>query len=202
MVELAVTKARLEQGDFRVGDRFVVTIRQDSIRTDTALVRERLKVSIANLPEISLVGVLRSELDEKVGAHVARYLRNVEVRTSVLTRVAVLGAVRAPGFYYAPPDRAISDLVMLAGGPAPDAMLDELEISRGKVSMVKRKDSRRAVKEGRTLEQLDVQSGDEVMIPLKRKINWSLILQGFLLISTLLFSAISFLQWYYSRKTN
>lgn len=198
--ELAATRMRLQQGDFRVGDRFLITLRQDSVRSDTASVRDSLKVSVANLPDVSLNGVLRSELDEWMTAHVARYLRNVTVRTSVLTRIAVLGAVRSPGFYYASPDRPISDLVMLAGGPAERANLNELEVRRGKDELLKSKDSQKLVKEGRTLEQIDIQSGDEVTIPVKRKINWQLFVQSMLVVSSLFFAGLQFLQWYYNRQ--
>lgn len=135
-----------------------------------------------------------------MSAHVARFLRGVEVRTNVLTRVAVLGSVRNPGYYYASPDRPVSDLVMLAGGPNPDANLKQLEISRGGKVQVKAKDSDRLIKDGRTLEQVDVQSGDEIRIPVKRKLNWQLIIQAFLVISSLLFAFIGFLQWYYTRQ--
>lgn len=198
--EISAIRMRLQQGDFRVGDRFVITLRQDSVRSDTASVRDSLKVSVANLPDASLSGVLRSELDERMTAHVARYLRNVSVRTSILTRVAILGAVRTPGFYYASPDRPISDLVMVAGGPADLANLNELEVSRGSAKLLTVKDSRRAVKEGRTLEQLDVQSGDEVKIPVKKKINWQLVIQSMLVVSSLFFAGLQFLQWYYNRQ--
>lgn len=199
--ELAAIRTRLEQGDFRVGDRFVATIRQDSVRSDTVDVRDGLKASVLNLPELALTGVLRSELDERVRAHLARYLRNVDVRTNVLTRVSIVGAVARPGFYYARPDRPISDLLMLAGGPAPNANVAQLQVSRGTLTVLRTKESRKAVKEGRTLEQLDLQSGDEVRIPEKRKINWQLVIQLFFIVSSLLFAFVNFLQWYYGRET-
>ena len=199
-VELALIRMRLQLGDFRVGDRFVITLRQDSVRSDTASVRDSLKVSVVNLPDVSLAGVLRSELDERMSAHVARYLRGVSVRTSVLTRVAIFGAVKAPGFYYASPDRPLSDLVMVAGGPVERANLNEIEIMRGSETRLKPKNSKRVIKEGQTLEQLDVQSGDEVKIPTTKKINWQLAIQSLLLVSTLLFAGLQFLQWYYSRQ--
>lgn len=196
---LAATRTRLQQGDFRVGDRFVVTVRQDSVRSDTVDVRDSLRVSVLNLPELRLAGVLRAELDEQMSAHLARYLRNVEVRTRVLTRISILGAVLRPGFYYAAPDRPISDLLMLAGGPAVNANLSELEVSRGPLKVLRAKESKKAVKEGRTLEQLDVQSGDDVRIPEKRTINWQLVIQLFFILSSLLFAFVNFLQWYYGR---
>ncbi len=198
--EVTAIRKRLSDGDFRVGDRFLITMRRDTVRSDTASVRDSLKVAVSNLPDISLSGVLRSELDQRMSAHVARFLRGVEVRTNVLTRVAVLGAVQSPGYYYVSPDRPVSDLVMLAGGPIPDANLKQFEIRRfGKVR-VKAKDSDRLIKEGRTLEQVDVQAGDEIRFPAKRKINWQAVTQLLFIFSTLFFAFLQFIQWYYNRQ--
>jgi len=198
--ERAAIRERLEKGDFRVGDRFVMTIRFDSVRIDTASVRDSMMVSILNLPDLQLTGILRSELDERLNQHVAKFIRNASVRSNVLTRIAVLGSVMSPGYYYASPDRPVSDIVMLAGGPAPDANLGQFELRRGTRTLVDFKKSKRAVESGQTLEQLDVQSGDEFRIPRKRKVNWQLIIQLFFIISSLTFAAISFLQWYYDRQ--
>ncbi|WP_337171440.1 SLBB domain-containing protein [Gemmatimonas aurantiaca] len=198
--EIAEIKTRLLAGDFQVGDRFVITARMDSVRADTASVRDSLKVTVLNLPDITIAGVLRSELDERINAHVARYVRNVTVRTSVLTRVAILGAVARPGFYYAPPDRPVSDMVMLAGGPVQNANLNEFEVYRARARMLSAKESRNAVRNGTTLEQLDIRSGDEFRIPQKRKINWQLVIQLVFILSSLLFALINFLKWYYDRQ--
>lgn len=198
--ELQSVRSRLELGDFRVGDRFLITMRRDSVRSDTASVRDSLKVAVFSLPDISLHGVLRSELDERMSAHVARYLRGVTVRTNVLTRVAVLGAVKSPGYLYASPDRPLSDLVMLAGGPSPEANLKQIEVRRAGKIQIKAKDSDRIIRDGRTLEQVDIQSGDEVTIPVKRKISWQSIIQLAFVVSSLFFALIQFLMWYYNRK--
>jgi protein involved in polysaccharide export with SLBB domain len=199
VAELSAIRNRLQDGDFRVGDRFVVTLRQEAVLSDTVSVRDSLNITIAGLPDVSLTGVLRSELDERIGSHVARFLRNSIVRTGVLTRIAILGAVQSPGFYYASPDRPISDVLMLAGGPAPAANLNEVEISRNGITILRSKDSRRAVRDGRTIEQLDVQSGDEVRIATVRKIAWRLVVQSLLFLSSMFFAVIQFLQWYYNR---
>jgi hypothetical protein len=197
--EVAAIKDRLDAGDFKVGDRFVVTMRFDSVSTDTASVRDGLQVSLFNLPDVSLKGVLRSELDERLSTHVARYLRNATIRANVLTRVGIFGAVGSPGYYLASPDRPVSELVMLAGGPTPEANLNQLEIERSGKKILSAKDSKKALKEGKTLEQLDVQSGDDVRIATKRKINWQLLIQLFFIISSLFFAFIQFIQWYYGR---
>ena len=200
IAELAAIRNRLQDGDFRVGDRFILTLRQEAVLSDTVSVRDSLNVTIAGLPDVSLKGMLRSELDERMSSHVARFLRNASVRTGVLTRVAIQGAVRNPGFYYVDPDRPLSDLVMVAGGPGELANLNEVEISRGAAKVLTTKDSKRAIKEGRTLEQIDVQSGDEVRIPAKRgRPSFQAVIQLLFVFSSLFFAFLQFLQWYYNR---
>ena len=199
--EIAAIKSRLQDGDFRVGNQFVVTTTTDQVRVDTASVRDSLLVAIATLPDISLKGVLRSELNDRLSQHVARFLRNATVRTNVLTRVSIVGAVARPGFFLASPDRPISELLMLAGGPTADANVNELEVTRSGRKIFSVKDSRRALKEGRTLEQIDLQSGDEVRVSARRRINWQAVIQVFLLVSTLFFAVIQFLQFYYRQQS-
>ncbi len=197
--ELALIRQRLEMGDFKVGDRFVVTLNFDSVTTDTASVRDGLQVSLFDLPDMSLSGVLRSELGDRLSAHVSRYLKNATIRANVLTRIGIFGAVARPGYYLASPDRPVSELVMLAGGPTPEANINQLKVERSRRTVISSKDSQRAIKEGRTLEQLDIQSGDDVTIATKRKVNWQLIIQVFFIISSLFFAFIQFMQWYYRR---
>ena len=205
MSEVATIKRRLEEGDFPVGTQFVVTLTTaEQVRADTVSVRDSLLVAITTqvgtLPDASVKGVLRSELNERLSAHVARYLRNAQVRANVLTRITILGAVQRPGIYSVSPDRPVGELIMIAGGPAQDAKLDELEISRSGRKVVSLKDSKRLLKEGRTLDQLDVQSGDDVRVPQKRRINWQAILQVLAIASTLFFAVIQFLQFYYRQQ--
>lgn len=199
--EAASVRTRLAEGDFHPGDRFLITIIQDaSTRPDTATVRDSLLVSLVGLPDVSLQGTLRSELNEKLTAHVARFLRNSTVRTIVFTRVAILGGVLRPGYYAVPPDQPIGDLLMVAGGTAPEARLNQLQVNRGSATLISVKDSRKALKEGRTLEQLDVQSGDEIKIPLKRKLSGQTVVQLLFVASSIFFALVNFLKLYYSQQ--
>ncbi len=197
---LSAIQSRLEVGDFKPGDRFVISLRQDSVRSDTLVVRDSLRVAVLNLPDFSVAGVLRSELEEKLTAHVARFIRNASVRTTLLTRVSVTGAVARPGFYYAIPDRPLNDLITSAGGPGNDADLTRLTISRAGKTLVTGKTAKRSVEDGNTLESLDVQSGDTVYIPVKRQINWQMFIQLTFVFTSLLFAFLQFLQWYYNRQ--
>lgn len=197
----AAVKARLSQGDFHPGDRFLITIMQDGAsRADTATVRDSLLVSLVGLPDVSLQGTLRSELNERLSTHVARFLRNSAVRTIVFTRISILGGVMRPGFYVVPPDQPIGDLLMIAGGAGPDARLNDLQVNRGSSTLISVKDARKALKDGSTLEQLDVQSGDEITIPVKRRYNAQTIFQVLFFTSSIFFAVVQFLKFYYEQK--
>ena len=198
--DLAELRSRLANGDFRVGDRFLYTLTMDSVRSDTVSVRDGLTVTVGNLPDMSIKGVLRSELDDALTTHILRYLKNARIRTVTLTQVSILGAVSRPGYYYAAPDRPVSELIMIAGGPVVDANLREVEIKRANKVVMRSKDSRQALINGRTIEQVDIRSGDEVRIPMKRKANWTQIIQLLFVASSLFFAFIQFIQWYYGRQ--
>ena len=190
--EVRVIQERLEHGDFHVGDLLVITIRQDVEKSDTATVRDSLKVAFTGLPDASIAGVLRSELTERISAHLARYLRNATVRTNVLTRIGIFGHVATPGYYNVSPDRPVTEMLM-RGGLSPDAKLDKIELRREGRTLI----SRGVVKGGRTLDQLGARSGDEFWVPKRKRINWQVLVQLALLAATLFLTFTQFLEWYY-----
>ncbi|MBU6366775.1 MAG: SLBB domain-containing protein, partial [Gemmatimonadetes bacterium] len=198
--DLAATRQRLERGDFRVGDRFVLSYRLEKSGVDTVSVRDSLTITVGNMPDLRLAGVLRAELDAHLDKHVAKFLRSYQLRASILTRVAVFGAVGAPGYRYVPPDRPISDLLMAAGGPSPVARLDDMAVRRDGRVLLDGKAIRRAINEGRTLEELDIQSGDELVVPGKRQINWFGVIQTTTFVTSILLASVQFITWYYGQQ--
>lgn len=199
---VARVKQRLEQGDFKAGDRFVLVLRQDSVRSDTLVVRDSLRVAVLNLPEFSVAGLLRSELEERMTAHIARFLKNFTVRTTQLVRLSVTGAVRNPGFFYAVPDRPLNDLLTTAGGPLAEANLNKVTVTRIGKTILDGKAAKQAVEQGRTLEELDIQGGDVVHLPLKRKVDWRSVIQLSFVVMSLFLGVLQFLRWYYDQQQN
>ena len=61
-IEADALRARLRDGDFRGGDRIVLSVRGDSALTDTFTVHPGRTLRLPNLPELPLQGVLRAEL--------------------------------------------------------------------------------------------------------------------------------------------
>ena len=97
---------------------------------DTLTVRADQLLPMTGFPDLPLHGVLRSELRDRVEAHLGRFLRSPQFSVTPLIRVAVIGEVARPGFYSLAPDARIADAVMLAGGPTLEGDLGRLTLSR------------------------------------------------------------------------
>ena len=168
--EAAAIRARLAEGDFRIGDRVVLTItRSDSTRTDTLTVREGQALEVPGLLVTSLRGVLRSELEALLAREVERVVREPKVQARTLVRLAVLGEVGRPGFYWMTTDALVSDVIMTAGGPTPGADPSRSVIKRGTEELWDREDVAEALRAGLTLDHLRLSAGDEVVVGKKRQ---------------------------------
>lgn len=173
--EAFLLRSRLTNGDFREGDRIVVVL-ETSPRPDTLQVRAGAVLQIPGMGDLSLHGVLRSELDDSLRQHLARYLRNPNVRASSLLAVAVLGSVGNPGYHYVAADVLLRDVLMRAGGPAPNADLNKLVVKRGEETIWGPAGTRVALADGLSLDKLHLRAGDEVYVPERRRTQWSAIL--------------------------
>lgn len=178
LAEASALRERLRDGDFGVGERIYVEMRGAEVPfADTVSVRAGQMVTIGTLPEISLRGVLRSELQGHLTREVGKYVRDPKVTATSWIRVSVLGAIGQQGFYAFPADILLTDALMRAGGMREDTNLDKITIKRGGREVVSEDEARLAIREGRTLDQLDVRAGDEITVGDKRKRNWQTVLR-------------------------
>ncbi|MBC8088142.1 MAG: SLBB domain-containing protein [Phycisphaerae bacterium] len=199
--DVANIKNRLDNGDFKTGDLLVVTVDvENKPSVDTATVRDGGLISISRVPDVSVAGTLRSEVEDKVKKHVGTYFRSPEVRVNFTTRVTVVGAVGRKGSFNVSPDRPLSEIITVAGGGLPNAKLDQLEVRRGGKTILSKKASKKLLIDGVTVEQAGIQNGDEVEIPGKRVITWQAVTQTIFLISSLTFALINFLRYYYASE--
>jgi hypothetical protein len=164
---------RLRDGDFRVGDRIILRISGGAIALDTLSVTTGRGLTIPDAGEIPLDGVLRSELQQHLNTQLARYLRNAVVRADPLTRLAVLGEVRTPGFVHVPSQSLFSDVLSAAGGPTATGSLDRVTVRRDGRTLLSSTTVTKALAKGATLDDLDVRAGDEIVVDAKRSFNWS-----------------------------
>ena len=176
--EAITLRYRLQTGDFLVGDRVVIMVFGEPELTDTAVVRTGNAIQLGKLPQISLHGVLRSELEEHLTREFARYVREPRVVAIPLLRIAVFGSIARPGYVHVPADMLLSDLLMHAGGPAATADLRKAELRRGAERLVASRSVQIALAGGSSLDDLHLRSGDEFHVPQKRTTNWTTVMQA------------------------
>lgn len=160
-----VVRKRLAEGDFQPGHRILLFVDSDSALSDTFTVRADQKLLLPNLPEISLAGVLDSELQSYLETQLARYIRNPNVRAQALLRVSVTGDVASPGFYSIRTDTPVSDVIMNAGGPTSSADVRKAELRRGSAVVVKQDGIQTAIRSELTMSDIGARPGDELYVP-------------------------------------
>lgn len=184
--EASLLQARLQHGDFQEGDKILLAIEIPLLQgaaggesrrlggDDTVTVRAGKMLhfsSISNIPDLSLEGVLRSELADTITAHLGKYIRAPEVRAVPLLRVAVLGAVVKPGWYSTRTDAVLSDLLMQAGGVNAESDVSKTLIRRAGEAIWSADQVRLALADGVSLDQLHLRAGDEVFVSQRRQFN-------------------------------
>jgi protein involved in polysaccharide export with SLBB domain len=161
----AQLRARLEAGDFRIGDRIFLAVENQPVLSDTFVVQNGLVLQLPQVGEISLHGVMRSELEPFLRDQLARFLREPHVRAHPTVRIAISGGIGRPGFHTVPTDVPFPEVIMLAGGPLPTANMDKIRIERGGQTILEPDQVSQALIDGRTLGQLNVLAGDHIVIP-------------------------------------
>ncbi|HEX9485038.1 MAG TPA: SLBB domain-containing protein [Gemmatimonadaceae bacterium] len=178
--EAWLLRTRLQKGDFQDGDRIIVKLlgQIQLPGNDTVTVRAGKVLPLPQMADLPLEGVLRSELQPKLSSHIARYLRDSTVRATPLLRMAVLGQVRNPGYYYVQADVLLNDVVMKAGGPIQTADVGNMIIRRGTDIIWNAQDTRTALADGMSLDRLHLRAGDELYVDdIKGSIDWTKIVQ-------------------------
>jgi hypothetical protein len=166
-LEAGLIRERLERGDFQVGDRIILSVEREPSLNETFVVSEGPALRLPLIRQLSLVGVLRSELEGHLRTQISRFLEDPQVRTQSLVRISIMGAVGRPGFYPAPSETLLSDALNLAGGPNPGARIDQITVERDGQRIWSGDDIRQAIVDGKTLDQLDIRPGDRFKVPNK-----------------------------------
>jgi polysaccharide export outer membrane protein len=159
------TSPRTGGGAFRPGDRIVLTVSDEEALSDTFTVAAGPAVHLPLVGVVSLAGVTRDGLESHLTTAIGRVIRNPIVSAHTLVRLAVLGEVARPGFFALPADALLSDAITMAGGPTANAELRRLTLSRQGTLIQSNEELRRSIAEGRTIDELGISAGDELMVP-------------------------------------
>src|SRR2546425_200269 len=163
--EAAVIRRRLAEGDFKVGDRILLLVEGEPSLSDTFTVGLGSSLILPAVGEVSLVGVLRSELQNYLARRLGQNLRDPVVRARAYVRLSIDGAVARPGFYGVPADALLSDALMAAGGPTPEAQLGKLRIERAGRPIWEGRALQQAIAAGKTIDDAGLIAGDQYVLP-------------------------------------
>lgn len=140
-------------------------------------VDEEGKIQYPLLGEIDLADLSVAQVRDSIRAGLGQLFTTPFVTITPLFRIAVLGEVRNPGLYTVDPTLSVLDLVALAGGNTASGNLNKIRVFRsaGEAEVSFEEASLR----GRTLQEIGVRSGDEVVVPRKffTRSDWQIVLQ-------------------------
>jgi hypothetical protein len=121
--------------------------------------------------EIPVKGVLRSELEAYLTNELRKVLRDdPNVRVTPSLRVQLSGAVAKVGFYNVPAGTPLTDVLMnpaAGGGVSNLAIFEKSKILRGDKTILDSKAFKQALATAKTLDELNLQAGDEINIATK-----------------------------------
>src|SRR2546430_11664082 len=103
--EAAVIRRRLAEGDFKVGDRILLLVEGEPSLSDTFTVGLGSTLILPAVGDVSLVGVLRSELQDYLPRRLGQNRRDAVVRARAYVRLPIAGSVARPGSSGLPPER-------------------------------------------------------------------------------------------------
>jgi protein involved in polysaccharide export with SLBB domain len=162
--EAVLIRDRLAEGDLQVGDQLILTVLGEAPFTGTFTVGAGRTLSLPGVPDIPLRGILRSEAQDYLTNQLRNYVRDPSVRVQALIRMSILGAITKQGFYQVPADLLVSDAIMVAGGPLASADPNRTQVRRAGNVILQEEEIKAAIIAGRTLDQLNLRAGDEIMV--------------------------------------
>lgn len=113
---------------------------------------------------------LQKQLEEKLKA----YLRSPYVMIHPLIRVTMQGAFNRPGSYRVDPSQSLWDLVAAAGGPSADCDLRKMWVERGGKVVID--ELLRSFEKGYSLEEVGIETGDQIIAPQRSKLQIGVII--------------------------
>jgi protein involved in polysaccharide export with SLBB domain len=139
-------------------------VEQDTALTDTFAVVQGPALELPGLGPVSLAGVLRSEVEAHLRDFVGRFVRTANVRVRSFVRIGIAGEVTSPGYYLVPTDLVLADALRVAGGVTADGEISNISVRRNDDVVWDAASLVEALSGGRTIDQLDVRTGDQIVV--------------------------------------
>ena len=119
--------------------------------------------------KVRIKGLTDYELEQTLKDKYSEYLKNFYVSVQPLIRLTLQGAFIRPGAYRVPPSSSLWDVVALAGGPQRNCNLEGLRVERGGKVVIKKLLG--SFEQGVSLEEVGIESGDQIIAPRKNELN-------------------------------
>jgi protein involved in polysaccharide export with SLBB domain len=158
-------RARLTEGDFQVGDEIQISVTGHQPQSGPFTVTHGRIITIPEIGDVQLTGLLRSELRDHLTKHIARFIRNPEVSVRSKIQLHVTGAVGTNGWVVVEADSRITDVFTRAGNLAATAKTTKISIKRGGEEIWSGEPLQTAIAQARTLDQLNLRAGDQIIVP-------------------------------------
>lgn len=113
--------------------------------------------------EVRVKGLTSFELMQNLEERFSAYFINPYVYVRPLIRVTMQGAFNQPGSYRADPQSSLWDLVRQAGGPTANCDLPNIRVERGGTVIMKK--ILESFERGYSLEEIGIESGDQIIAP-------------------------------------
>jgi protein involved in polysaccharide export with SLBB domain len=127
---------------------------------------------MADLPiagKVVVAGKTRANIEQYLEGLWAPLLKDAHVQATPAIRVAVMGNVKLPGYYYPSPDAVVFDVINMAGGPLQPWKIEETQHIRGRDVVNKKLID--YISRSMTLRESGIVSGDEILLPVPERIT-------------------------------
>lgn len=159
---------RLTEGDLRVGDIVALQVVGDETLSKVYQVTPDRTIMLPQGIEISVKGVLRSEMQDYIGTQLKKYVRDPVVRVTTGIRLQLTGAVGKSGIFSAPAGQLLSDFLMTSGGGiASNVQWKKSTIKRRDQTILEGPEFDAAIRDGKTLDELNLRGGDAINVAAK-----------------------------------
>jgi protein involved in polysaccharide export with SLBB domain len=118
----------------------------------------------------------------------SRLFKDQTVMVVPTIRLTIIGGIKQPGFYQLPADITLPDAIEKAGGFGAGTALSKTKIQRDNEELWGEEEMARAITAAVTLDQLNLRSGDVLVIGQEKQTNWLTTLRTYALIPGLILS--------------
>ena len=139
-------------------------------------VNENWQIQYPGVGDLEVRSQTIAQVRDRIREELGNIFVNPFVTVTPLFRMAVLGHVRNPGLYTVDPTLSVLDAVALAGGPTSQGNIGKIHVLRAGAEA--EFDFERETLSGRTLSEIGVRSGDEIVVPRRwfTREDWVLVL--------------------------